>query len=567
MIINYYNTHRAVERGAMPGGLDSFLPEVPAATELPALAPTPVLVAQSTLFCASVCCTRTFTRAVDRERHYVAMPSHRPAPTDIEEARAVAGRKFYTWTYKRDTVLKLEQLQRDGVPAAQKALARTMKPNEAMLCKWSGKEREHIFAMAVKHGCARKHRTGKPNVGLFPLAEIMVFGRFLYRRQQQRLPVHRDWLQQEMLSVLARSNPGNAAPVLIDNFVASEGWASNFCRRFGISSQCRTNKHVLSITERLPEIREFHQFLMYDLQARLPSRCPIYGRFPAKYMFHLDQSPLPFVSTTKATLNVIGDQCSMGEPGGSGGTKRFCTLQICICASGPHQCVKLEIYFRGKGKRLTPDEWAHYEALADVITVRFQHKAWSDGEIALETLIDFRAQTLHLGEVLLGMDGHKAQINAMCRAFMDLMGIRYAITPPNCTDCTSPVDRHVGAYLKKLIEKRFAAEWANNVKLWDLPKEDGGLRTKQKRMLVATWAAEAWLEMCTHNTYLIEQSFVQTGFFLPRDGSGNSSVRPWKAKTGAAEVGSDGAEHSHTNISPEGVAYDIGPPPAKRARH
>ena len=215
----------------------------------------------------------------------------------------------------------------------------------------------------------------------------------------------------------------------------------------------------------------------------------------------------------------------------------------------------------------TADEWAHYATMADHVTIRFQPKAWSDGEIAIATLIDFRAQTLSLGEVLLGMDGHKAQISPLCRAFMDHFGIRYAVTPPNCTDCTSPVDRHCGERLKDLINDRFEEEWKNKVNVWDLPKTEGGLRTKEKRMYIATWAKESWIQMCRDYQYLIVQSFIQTGFLLAQDGSENGCVRPWKCRgLKMAEQGRDGIEHSHTNISPEGLPYDIGPPPLKRLK-
>jgi hypothetical protein len=87
------------------------------------------------------------------------------------------------------------------------------------------------------------------------------------------------------------------------------------------------------------------------------------------------------------------------------------------------------------------DELAKFENLIN----RFQPNAWASEKIIIDSLIAFRAATLDLGEVLLGMDGHTSQITPFCRAMMDHLGIRYAITTPNCTDIISPVDRHVGA--------------------------------------------------------------------------------------------------------------------------
>jgi hypothetical protein len=45
-----------------------------------------------------------------------------------------------------------------------------------------------------------------------------------------------------------------------------------------------------------------------------------------------------------------------------------------------------------------------------IVVIRFNQKAWSNEATALNTLIEFRQQTQHLGEVLVGMDGHSAQI-------------------------------------------------------------------------------------------------------------------------------------------------------------
>ena len=79
--------------------------------------------------------------------------------------------------------------------------------------------------------------------------------------------------------------------------------------------------------------------------------------------------------------------------------------------------------------------------------------AWADERIMLDWLEDFRQTTLdnNVGEVLLGMDNHKAQITMTFRHVMDCLHVVPAYTPPNCTDCVSPVDRHVGQTLKTKI--------------------------------------------------------------------------------------------------------------------
>jgi hypothetical protein len=139
---------------------------------------------------------------------------------------------------------------------------------------------------------------------------------------------------------------------------------------------------------------------------------------------------------------------------------------------------------------------------------------------------------LHLGEVLLGMDNHKAQITPFCRAFMDLMGVRYAITTPNCTDVISPVDRHVGTVLvlKDKIHKKYEDALKSNARMWSLPAGEGGLSDARKRALLATWTSEAWTELCRDNKHVLKRAFVETGFLLAKDGSDRHEVQPYKGR-------------------------------------
>jgi hypothetical protein len=252
-------------------------------------------------------------------------------------------------------------------------------------------------------------------------------------------------------------------------------------------------------------------------------------------MYHMDQVPCAFSTGSKRTLNGKGEHCAIIDPIGSGGDKRFCTLQVTICAHEENQRVKLEIIFRGQGKTLSAEERACYAAL-DNVTIRWQAKAWADEIITCAYLHDFREVTLDQGEVLLGMDNHGAQVTPLCKAFYKLMGIQPAFTPPNCTDCTSPVDHHVGQALKLKIGKRFEKCLETNRVVWGLSPEEGGMTTSLKRMLVAKWASEAWTELCTENKDLLRKAFVQTGFLVAKDGSENDQIVLEKGRYGNPPV-------------------------------
>lgn len=244
----------------------------------------------------------------------------------------------------------------------------------------------------------------------------------------------------------------------------------------------------------------------------------------------MDQVPVQFSGTSKKTYNTIGDRfgCRLGDPTGSDAGKRFATLQITIRASGDQIC-KLEIYFKSdkSDDKIEYDEMAHYASIPN-IRVRFQKKAWADEGVILDYMVDFRTDTKELGEVILGMDRHGSQKTPLVRAFMSWVGIFPLYTPPECTDVVSPCDHHIGRHLQRLLAERYEKEYDANQTAWDIH----GIETPEKRMLFATWASEAWSDLCANNKHLIHSAFVETGFLLARDGSENGLIKlqNWNAE-------------------------------------
>ena len=53
-------------------------------------------------------------------------------------------------------------------------------------------------------------------------------------------------------------------------FKASNMWLSNFTKRWGISKQKKTNKKSKSLEERLPKIRDFHWYTIYQMATEDP---------------------------------------------------------------------------------------------------------------------------------------------------------------------------------------------------------------------------------------------------------------------------------------------------------
>ena len=240
-------------------------------------------------------------------------------------------------------------------------------------------------------------------------------------------------------------------------------------------------------------------------------------------MYHMDQVRFGFVPLVGKTLNRKCKKCQLAEPENAD-SKRFCTLQVTICADPDQQLVPLEIIFRGQGNTVPQVEKDLYARLSN-IRVRWQDKAWADGDLMMEYFHDFRSDTIEQGEVLLGMDNHSAQHTLACRCFMEDMHIVPVYTPADCTDCTSPVDYHVGVWIKQKINARFEEAYDRNLDAWNRPAKSGGLTASTKRMLLAEWSADAWSQLChPDNNHIIKKAFVKTGFLVAKDGSENHLI-------------------------------------------
>ena len=465
-------------------------------------------------------CRKTFHNGSGLGSHYSTNPTH--APTEYRQrlsTKRTRRRRPFTFRQKRKCLLDYDEIVRSNKFADP--VGEVCRRNGIKQGTFSGfkANRVEIFQLCATKGMANKRKNRAHADPDHPVAESILYGRFVWRRRYLRRRVNRKWFRKNMLSIL-KTMPDGAG------FTASNRWVQLFQRRWDISYQCRSNKHTDSILDRLPIIRSFHQWLIYGLQRSEPQRCPKYGRFPPKRMFHMDQVPCPFSPGTKRTLNMRGEPCAIKEPGGEASTKRMCTLQVTICADPLQQCVPLEIIFRNSsgGAGLSKDERDYYKTLPG-IRVRFQGSAWADENIMMDYFRDFRRDTAHLGEVLLGMDRHGSQKTPLCRAFLELMHIVPAFTPANCTDCTSPVDHHVGKAIKDIIATKYEAEYEENEDEWHKPKKEGGLSDKKKRMLVAKWASEAWAEFITNRQHTIVEAFVETGFLLAKDGSENHLIK------------------------------------------
>ena len=466
-------------------------------------------------------CHKEFTNNGNLANHIAHSLQCSAAQMPPIQFRSRKRRVAYTFREKRKVLLAVDHYRSQGHINAVKMVSEKEDIPVSDISKW-GKDRARIFRLSItRHMGGRKRE--RYFTGKFHTQECALYLRFCWRREHLKLRVGRKWLRRQMKKLLDRDGIHNPRGL-------GDSWAGNFCKRWGITSQCKTNTKTTTIAERLPSIRNFHRWLIYGLQRSEPQRDPKYGRFPPHRMYHMDQVPLGFVPCgTKRTLNRKGARCQLANPAGTD-SKRFCSLQVTICADPTNQIVPIEIIFgKNSGERLSEEEEQFYAALPrDHMRIRWQPKAWADEEIMIDYMLDFRKDTIAQGEVLLGMDNHGSQRTMVVETLNELLEVIPAYTPANSTDCTSPVDHHVGAKIKDLINDMFEEEYAQHYIDWNKSPKAGGLSLSAKRMLMVKWTSLAWTTIKRDYHELLKMAFVRTGFLVAKDGSENDQIKLWK---------------------------------------
>ena len=251
---------------------------------------------------------------------------------------------------------------------------------------------------------------------------------------------------------------------------------------------------------------------------------------------------MALASVAKKSLNEKNPAHGCRFVAASEDDKRFCTIQVTLCANAPTQDVVIELIFRNDtgGERISVDEKHFYNAFPNV-HVRSQRKAWADESIMTDYVRDFRLQTLDKGDVALVLDRHGSQATPRMRTMMEMLDIECVFTPANCTDCVSPVDPNVGVWLKRRVYQmqEDELELPEN-RNWGMPVALGGLTTMAKRKHTVRWISQAWSDFQAYHQNNCTAAFVDTGILTALDGSEkhkiNSGPKQMKGNTHFNEI-------------------------------
>lgn len=469
-------------------------------------------------------CNRNFKTVQGRSSHYLA--TGHGIDFEDELPAQCATRRRRSFREKRGILNLVRQKQMHFLgdeTKAKKFVSRKTGVSVDLLGRWL-RQADFIYEMANTRKMGGKKSYTPLKSGKWHDAEVRLYVKFIYRRRFQALRVTRHWLRRNFK--ICRAEMGHN----VDGWFPSDGWCTRFCRRFEITSQCRTNKKKFSIEERLPKIRGFHQYWIYGVQHTGPQRCPKYGRYPPGCIYSMDQVPMPFANPSKRSLNEKGAPRGCRFTAASEKEKRFCTIQVTLCADVHDQDVPIEVIFRSgtRGARIPKSEKEYYATNFPNVKVRWQKKAWADEAVCLDYIVDFREHTARKGEVALIMDRHGSQSTERIIDLMKAFDVRPIFTPAGCTDCVSPVDRNIGMRIKDRVYKIQDLEMdLDENRNWALPAKEGGLGDPGKRKLIVRWLSQVWTDFQREEKHMLLSAFTTTGCLIAKDGSENHLIRLW----------------------------------------
>jgi len=129
------------------------------------------------------------------------------------------------------------------------------------------RQREKWEVRASSRATSGKRQThDKQKKGFFVEQQKELVRRILAKRARG-LPVSGIWCRITMRNLVKSSGDSASAKT----FKASERWFQKFRKRWGFSFQEKTNVKKKSVQQRLPYVRQFHQYLLYKAFKEKPS--------------------------------------------------------------------------------------------------------------------------------------------------------------------------------------------------------------------------------------------------------------------------------------------------------
>lgn len=399
---------------------------------------------------------------------------------------------------------------------SQYTVAEQFKVNQSMVSKWL-KNKNDIFSQAAiaNKKALLKQRSSKKYLPLYD--------RLLISFKEARgkgYHVNFNWLWSRARNIYREQHGQNA--------IVKKHVIESFLRRFNIRMRCRQRNRKQSKESFREDLRKWHG-LTRERLIRTGSKDDYdkkWGRFLPNQRFNVDQSPLPFVVDVKRTYEQIeykhSEKIWIAQPG-SGLDKRQCTLQILTRAEGEQP--RIAVIFRGKGKRISPDEKMSWHQDVDIY---WQENAWADTEVSVEWIKGTLSKSVQgLSRFVLFLDNLNSQESEQFKSSVsELNGVAwYGLK--NATDLWQVVDAGI-AQLHKVLIGQAHREWLDkegNADKWY--GNDSQFTASERRILITHWVGDAWKKLCSPEyDNFRRRCWEKTGCLLTADGSEDEKITP-----------------------------------------
>ena len=422
-------------------------------------------------------------------------------------------RKAHTAEFKAKVI---HQIQPN---VSQDEIARKYGISQSLVSKWVKDKDNIILASTDKHKkLYKKQRKAVKYLELYR----ELFDKMKEARGKGR-KVNFNWLWTKARSI-HREQTGDDAAVVRKHVVTT------FLRRYNIRMRARQRNRRLPKEAYREGLMKWHSVTRERLVrtgAGDDSFDNKWGRFLPNQRFNVDQTPMPFVVDSKKTYEIItpGDMYHKTwiSQSSSGLEKRQCTIQVCTRAEG--QQPRIAIIFRGKGKRVRPDEKAAWHPNVDVF---WQENAWADTKFSVDWVNStLKSSVEDLDRHVLYVDNLTAQQTDNFKdAVSDLSGVAwYGLK--NATDLWQVVDAGIAQTLKVLSGHNYQ-KWldeGDNVDSWF--GHENTLSAMQRRILITHWVGDAWETLSgPEYDHMRRRCWERTGCLMTADGSEDGKVTP-----------------------------------------
>jgi hypothetical protein len=315
---------------------------------------------------------------------------------------------------------------------------------------------------------------------------------FLQKRRHFGLPVSNAALVDEAKRLARELN--------IIGFKASDGWLTNWKRRFSVGIRRKTNESqalpetyqddLLGFRRQIIRLRERNDYTLFNIA-------------------NMDETMVRYDSVADSTNNIRGEKTIRIR--GTGYQKKGCTVALTVTASG-HKLPAL-IIFKEKTGQIGPRVRRHLNVPANVLLTAsksgwmtreamgfWMRRVWGDPQDDVRRLLVLDEYTVHkTAEVREKADNQKTDL---------------VFVPGGCTSLAQPLDVSINKPFKANLRRMWEA--------WAYENLRGLERVHPSRQNVINWVSESWTSI---DANIIVKSFLRCGISNAMDGSEDDEVQ------------------------------------------